>query len=189
MAFKALVLDGDGGILHVLGDVVKVDPDTVLAIAVQGLIHDPFIGLGVQIVQLRRDLGLQLVHIDLHLSLQGCVDPCHENAGEDGDGQYQHQHDGADHTAGLSFLFRARRMLRLLIRFFLSVTGALLWAAEQAAVLPLVFTHNRAPPFLCCISMHARRGAFALPPGTHTCPVSCYLSIVPHLSNIKNPFF
>ena len=152
MAFKALVLNGDGGILHVLGDVVKVDPDTVLAVAVQGLIHDPLVGLGVQIVQLRGNLGLQLVHIDLYLSLQGCVDPCHENAGEDGEGQHHHQQDRADDKPCLSLLFRTRRTLRLLIRFFLSVTGALLWAAEQAAALLLVVTHNRAPPFLCCIS-------------------------------------
>ena len=147
--FKALVLNGDGGILHVLGNVLQIDPDAVLAIAVQGLIHDPFLSLGVQIVQLRGDLGLQLVDVDLHMALQGCVDPCHEDPGENHHGQHHYQYDGADDAARLSLLF-GTGLLRLLMRFIVSLTGALLWPAKQAAAL-FVLTHNRAPPFLFCI--------------------------------------
>ena len=146
--FKALVLNGDGGILHVLGNVLQIDPDAVLAIAVQGLIHDPFLSLGVQIVQLRGNLGLQLVDVDLHMALQGCIDPCHEDPGEDHHGQHHYQHDGADDAARLFLLLGTG--LRLLMSFIVSLTGALLWPAKQAAAL-LVLTHNRAPPFLFCI--------------------------------------
>ena len=149
MLFKALVLNGDGGILHVLGNVLQIDPDAVLAIAVQGLIHDPFLSLGAQIVQLRGDLGLQLVDVDLHIALQGCVDPCHEDPGENHHGQHHYQYDGADDAARLSLLF-GTGLLRLLMRFIVSLTGALLWPAKQAAAL-FVLTHNRAPPFLFCI--------------------------------------
>ena len=147
--FKTLVLNSHGSVLQVLGDRVKAAPDPVLAVTVQGLIHDPFLSLGVQIVQLRGDLGLQLVDVDLHMSLQGCVDPCHEDPGENHHGQHHYQYDGADDAARLSLLF-GTGLLRLLMRFIVSLTGALLWPAKQAAAL-FVLTHNRAPPFLFCI--------------------------------------
>ena len=157
--FKALVLDGDGGVLHIIGDILQIDPDAVLALAVQGLVHDPLVGLGVLIVQLGRHLGLQLVQIDLRLALQGRVDPCQEYSGKNNGGQHYHQHDGADDLPCPALLFGARRVLLLLTRFLRSLTGALLWPAKQAAAL-LIFAHNRAPPFPCCIGCIGRwRGA------------------------------
>ena len=146
--FKAFVLNGHGSVLQVLGDRVQTAPDPVLTVTVEGLIHDPLLGLGVQIVQLRGNLGLQLVDVDLHMALQGCIDPCHKDPDEDHHGQHHYQHDGADDAARLFLLLGTG--LRLLMSFIVSLTGALLWPAKQAAAL-LVLTHNRAPPFLFCI--------------------------------------
>ncbi len=93
--FKPLVLDGDGCILQILGDVLQIRPDAVL-VHVQRLVHDPLLRVGILIVQLRGDLRLELVQIDLRLAAHGAVDIRHEDTGEDGRCQHEYQQQRSD---------------------------------------------------------------------------------------------
>ena len=100
VGLKALVLDGDGGILQILGDVPDIHPDAVF-IAEQRLIHLPCLAVRPQTVQLRGYLPVIFGHIHLYVALQGLIDVGHEYPHKNGHGQHAHQHDGADDAPDL----------------------------------------------------------------------------------------
>ena len=95
VGLEALVLDGDGGLLQILGDVPDIHPDAVF-IAEQRLIHLPCLAVRPQTVQLRGYLPVIFGHIHLYVALQGLIDVGHEDPHKNGHGQHAHQHDGAD---------------------------------------------------------------------------------------------
>ena len=171
---KPLVLDGDGGLLQILGDVLQIRPNAVLRVQVQRLVHDPFAGVGILAVQLRGHLRFELVQIDLHLTPHGAVDIRHEDTGEDGQRHHEYQQQCADDPPGLPpavFLLGrhiADTLLRLvlhapraLLRFRFYVPGALPDASHKVGgrrPSALVLTQDRAPSFLFDVPVVALYG-------------------------------
>ena len=172
--FKPLVLNGHRCILKVLGNVLQVHPDAVF-VHVQRLVHDPLLGVGVLVIQLGGDLGLEFVQIDLHLAAHGAVDIRHEDTGEDGRRKHEHQQQRADDASGLLpavLLLRGHvphTLLRVMLHAPRTLGGTVLYPARTLLCLvfyvpgalpdaspkaggrrpsALVLTQDRAPSFL-----------------------------------------
>ena len=165
MALEALVLNGDGGVFQMVGNLVKTHPNAILAVHEEGLIHDPLLRLGILIVQLRGHRRFKLVDVDLGAALQRGVDPRHEDDGKDQRRAHRRQHQCADGELPWGFsLLPLHREASLLSgsRFALGsgrigfcIFGALLAAGRRvlasltSAISTVVFTHrHKAPPFL-----------------------------------------
>ena len=149
---EPLVLDGHHCVLQVLGDLVQIGPDAVLRVHEQRLVHDPFAALRLLIVQLRGDLRLEFVQIDLYLPPHAAVDVCGENTCEDGAGQHEHQQQRADDASRL-LPAAAAAPGRPLLPVIVYVSGALLRPVGMLRRLSVSASfHHRAPSFLCYLA-------------------------------------
>ena len=156
VALEALVLDGNGRLLQVIGDLAEVDPDAVLLI-IERLVHVPVLilpGSGVLvIVHLRGDGGLILAHRHLNRTLHRLVDVVHEDSDENRDREHAHQTDRPDDAPDLSACgpLLGRGLGRFCLPFPAGyVFGALLQLLPEAPALSLMvwLFHDRAPSFL-----------------------------------------
>ena len=144
---EPLVLNGHHRFLEVFGDLVQIGPDAVLRVHEQRLVHDPFAALRLLIIQLRGDLRLEFVQIDLYLPPHAAVDIGGENTCKDGAGQHEHQQQCADDASRL--LPAAAPPGRALLSVIVYVSGALLRPVGMLRRLSVSASfHHRAPSFL-----------------------------------------
>ena len=145
--FKALVLDGNGSLLQIIGDILALDPDTVL-VGKQRLIHHPLAGGRIFIIQLRGHLLGVLGQIHFHVALEACVHIEHENAHKHGHRQNAYQTQRAECRSNTPSDGLLAAGLACLLLFCL-IAGALLRFFLQSVKLVLeVIFHHRAPSFL-----------------------------------------
>ena len=143
---EPLVLNGDHGFLQILGDLLQIDPDAVLRVEEQRVVHGPLAAGRLLIVQLRGDLRLKFVQIDLYTTPHTAVDVGGKNTGEDSGSQYKDQQDRPDDAAGCAPTAAAGTSALLPVVLYLS--GALLRPIGPIGCLSAFF-HHRAPSFLC----------------------------------------